>query len=240
MPGPGDTWGFGNFQIYWGGPESPDSVQLYSTTVLLAAPQAEIASTLPRPGSNIILQLNIPQVFVFDAVYQVKRGDTPASVAAALTAIINNGAGNPDDVAAMQAANVVAANTVGSAIIAVTQPPWGGMTLGDASGLTPSPFKVISTQSSSAWDAGPISAIGKLPVDAQGKGIAPPVGSNIGQVVIAAYNTDGVALQFMTIGFNVIDPATGECELAVYTADTTKKILSLTSGGLNVNGKQLA
>ena len=227
------VWSFGPFQItYYPDKDAPDSVQMYSTNALVAAPQAKLRDPLPPIGSRIILQLNIPDLFPFDASHIVQAGDTPSSVAMSLSDFINSGADNPDNAAAFKKVGIVATSTPGSAIVAITQPLVGRpMWLSDESFLSPSPFSQLSTKANPAWDAGPILALGKYPKDSEGKPVPPPVGSNIGQIVIGSWRSDGIPVQYMTIGFNVLDPNTGDCELAVYTQDTSKKIWSLSSRG---------
>ena len=232
------TWGPLTLTNYTPASGNPDSLTLYSTFALTGAPQA-VVQLLPPVGSLVWLEVNIPGVFIFNATYVVRPGDTIYSVAQALANFIETGAGNPDDVNAMKVAGVSAGCTPGTTTVWVTNKADGtAVTLADR---TPSGPCMQINPGSLGWDAGPVFAMGKMPVDAHGVGVAPPPGSNIGQLFFSAFAAGGKGpLQYLTIGINVIDPNTGEAELAVYTANTGKQIMRLSSNGLIVNGKQVA
>lgn len=196
--------------VAWGIPGQPDSITYYTETAPeTAASYATVNSPLPPPGTTVVLQANIPGVFPFDMSHTIKAGDTPTTVATALAAFFNAGAYNPDDVAALKAAGVLAETN--GPDIAFVNPPTGLIELVDLSGAF-----TIHPGSAGAWDAQTQINFGVFPKNKA----APPAGSNIGQVSFCAYKTDGTIAKYVTLGFNVVDPVTGKAGITIYTEDT--------------------
>jgi hypothetical protein len=207
---------------------------------LTAAPIATVVS-VPPVGTKIILQAEIPNLFVFDVTYAVRAGDKASDVAAAVTAMFNNGMGFDSDKTALAQAGVIAGNTPGTPEISVTNPLTGGVvTLSDQSGLAQPVFAI--RPGNAAWDAGPQLGEGKLPIDLKtGKGIPPPPGSCLGQFEFAGWDAAGEAeLQYFTLGVFSRDQE-GDAELRVFTKNTATLLLRLNADGLFLgNGKQIA
>lgn len=231
------TFSVGPLTIAWGIPGQPDSITYYTETAPeTAASYATVNSPLPPVGTTIILQADIPGVFVFDASAIVEAGDDAASMATKLAAFFNEGAGNQTDVDALKAVEVIAETN--GADIAITNPTSGGLvSLLDLSGGV---WFSIHNGNATAWDAQTQFNSGIFPKDANGKGIAPPIGSNIGQMSFCAYRTDGSIAKFVTLGFTVVNPDTGEAAIDVYTKDTKQYIGRLSASGMTVNGKEIA
>jgi hypothetical protein len=233
------VWNLGPFYItLYDDNASPDSIQLHSTSALTAAPTLTVADPLPPVGTVITLQVEIPRLFVLDVSHTIKDGDTPASVATDLVALVNSGANNPDNERAIKAAGIVAGNTPGQPWLAVTNPR-GGEVIALVDLSEKPAFTKRYSRGNPAWDAGPILALDKMPVDpVTGLGIAPPPGSNLGHIVFRAWASDGIGdLQYITIAANSIDSDKGIAELAIYTENTKQKVLSLSPYGLFINDK---
>lgn len=210
------------------GPPTPASMVLKSYSEQAAAPIATVNSPLPPVGTIICLQLNIAGDNAaleggIDIRYTIGPSDTPETVAAGMANWLLTG----DDAALAAAAGISAEVTAGTASIAFTNTAPNLVVLSDQTfavtgGAVASAFTIEA--GSAAWDAGPVFGLRKWPGavpggDSTGGG-APPVGSNIGQIFAAALLASGVDAQYLTIGFNVIDPTTGSAEFAIYTKNT--------------------
>lgn len=210
---------------------TPDMLQIAGTTTVAAAPIATVLSPLPAIGEKVILQLVIPGLFTFDARHTIAHDDTPASVAAALAACVNSGAGIPNDQIAMAGAGVFAVVNPGASFLSITNPSAGVVTLQDVS--TTSAFTIEA--GAAGWDSGPDIAIQKGNL-----GTPPPIGSNLAQVIFSAPGVANPAAfqQYLTVGVN----STGDtmAEFCIYSQNGSVEILKVSESGLWFMGKQIA
>ncbi len=206
---------------------NPDIVAVAGSDPSAAAAVVIVKSVAPL-GQSMMIQLNFRGDAQGADFYRISAlGDTPESVAEYLANQISR-------FPLCQAANISAEWTPGTAQFGVTHHLDNLVTV--SAQRSPECFDI--TQGAAQLDAGPILALNRLPV-----GIAPPAGSNIGQITFGscrAGNPGVPSTEYGVIACNILnnDPDDLNAELAFYIVSTKNgqqtliKKMSITKDGV--------
>ncbi len=207
--------------------DNPDIVAIAGSDPAAAA-AVVVVKSIPPLGQSMMIQLNFRGDATGVDFFRISApGDTPESVAEYLAKQIAR-------FPLCQAANISAEWTPGTAQFGVTHHLDNLVTV--SAQRSPECFDI--TQGAPQLDAGPILALNRLPA-----GIAPPGGSNIGQITFGSCRSDNPgqpSTEYGVIACNIInnDAADLNAELAFYIVSTkggqqtlTKK-LSITKDGV--------